>query len=325
MKRQSPGAFTLLELLVAMAVGLLILVMLIQILTAASNQWQRSRESAEAFQNARRAFDAITRTLAQASLNTGYDYYNSARKSRQELARGTNGEAELKAFQPDVYGRISDLHFVSGKSLISDQHTHALFFQAPLDFDNPMEDTATDGQLNSLGYYIRFGNDPQAPPETEQRERFRLMQYYQPTRNLDVYRSATGTDWFAADLNASPAKNTHLLAENIVLIVFLPMNATGQVVAPEYEYDSRKAWPAGQPQPAQTHQLPSIIRVLMVAIDEKTASRNPGMGSDFDGLFQDPAEFEADLNEVETALVAAGANYQVFQTDVPVRASKWSE
>ena len=50
---------------------------------------------------------------------------------------------------------------------------------------------------------------------------------------------------------------------------------------------------------------------------------NPG--SLFIDLFKNPADFSTNLAIVETTLRNARANYKIFQTDVPLRAAKWSE
>jgi uncharacterized protein (TIGR02599 family) len=91
-----------------------------------------------------------------------------------------------------------------------------------------------------------------------------------------------------------------------------------------YEYNSRTNWTSGN-QPAQMHQLPLSVKVLMVAIDERSAQRDPALGTSFQSLFQNPAQLEANLTTVETTLRNARANYKIFRTEVPLRAAKWSE
>ena len=308
---------------------MIILVLLLQVIGFASSNWQRVNDNAKAFEGARIAFDSITRQLSQATLATEYDYYNAARVARLSITNTT----ALTNFVPDTYGRYSSLHFVSGKSLLHTNHSHAVFFQAPLNFDTNQATAASpaSGVLNASGFFIRYSDDSSARPTNVSgtlpapRTRYRLMQYLQPTANLDVYRDGSAASWFLEDLD----KSSHVLAENIVAFVVLPKlpDESGEApdyLAPGYDYDSRTNWTGGS-QPLQMHQLPPVVRVAMVAIDERSALRDPTLGSTFKGLFTKPADFQTNLAVVENTLRNARANYRVFQTDVPLRAAKWSE
>lgn len=318
--------FTLVELLVAMAITLILVVLISQILGVSSRQWKQTNDNAKAFQGARAAFDSMTRTLSQATLATGYDYYNAARQSRVEAAE--SGSAD--AFVPDIYGRSSALHFISGKDLASGQLGHSVFFQAPLDFDSAQTETAS-GQLNAIGFFLKSIQDPDDPLGSP---RDCLMEYFQPTTLLETYKSSSGRAWFKTDVDAALPANSHVLAENIVVLVFLPrlpdeQSDDGQpveanAIAPGYEYDSRVTWTSGA-QPPQMHQLPPIVRTLMVAVDETTAKRHPDLADEFDALFQEPSDFEDNLGKVEEELQKIRANYRVFRADVPIRSAKWSK
>ncbi len=332
----TPGktAFTLVELLVAMSITLLLMVLVMQILGFSSNQWKQVLENTKAFQGARAAFESLTRNLSQAVLATEYDYYDASRRSRLQIATLADAANKLSTFTPAIYGRSSALHFISGKNLIADQHTHSIFFQAPLDFEPPSDENPS-GQLNAIGYFIHYGNDAaNRPPNLsssspEPRTRFRLMQYLQPSSTLDVYRDSTGTSWFSTEAGQSVPVNAHILAENIVVLALLPKLPDEQgkavdAIAPFYEYNSRTPWTSGA-QPIQMHQLPPVVRVLMVAIDEVSAQRDSELGKSFRTLFTDPNKFADDLNEVETELRERKVNYRVFQADVPIRSAKWSQ
>jgi type II secretory pathway pseudopilin PulG len=64
--RQTPAAFTLLELLVAIAVTVLIVVMLSGVFTAAGKQWQSADQKIDSFRDARAALQIIDRDLGRA-------------------------------------------------------------------------------------------------------------------------------------------------------------------------------------------------------------------------------------------------------------------
>jgi len=326
-RRLRGTGFTIVELLVAAAITVVLLALLLQILGYTSTQWRRTSDNAKAFEGARVAFDALTRTLAQATLATEYDYYNASRVARLSI---TNTNTLATNFTPDIYGRYSSLHFLSGKSLLPTNHTHAVFFQAPMNFGTnaPSASAPASGTLNAVGYFIRYSDDSAGRPTNVSsttpapRTRHRLMQYLQPTENLDVYRDGSSNAWFLPE-------NSHVLAENIVALVVLPklpdeQGAPDAFLSPGYEYNTRTNWTVGA-QPVQMHQLPPVIRVVMVAVDESTALRNPSIGTSFKDLFQDPALLATNLATVETTLRNEGANYRIFRTDVPLRSAKWSE
>jgi uncharacterized protein (TIGR02599 family) len=329
------GGFTMIEALVAAAIMALILVLLMQMLGMTSGYWRNLSGSAKAFEGARAAFERITKGLSQATLNVEYDYYDASRRSRTDLAAGSGGAANLKSFVPAIYGRRADLHFMSGPGLVAGQHNHALFCQSPLDFTSSSGEQNQTGRLNSVGWFVRYGSnvddDGVAPSglKSEIRKRFRLYQYLQPSDRLDVYRTNSGTAWFKNDVDPDNPKNCSVLAENIVVLAVLPKlpeqgGAPPDALAPGFQYDSRKAWVDGS-QPVQMHQLPPVVHVVMVAVDEPSVARNEDLGIQFKDLFKDPKELDADLDVVESVLINARAHYQIFRADIAIRSAKWSQ
>ncbi|RYD84734.1 MAG: prepilin-type N-terminal cleavage/methylation domain-containing protein, partial [Verrucomicrobiaceae bacterium] len=126
-------AFTLVELMVSMAVISLVMVILLSTVDQTQRIWKRSTNKISQFQAARSAFDSLTRNLSQATLNTYY------------------GVEYDPLGNPRGYHRESELHFVSGKAaqpklLGGDESihpTHAIFFQAPLGISSQTEDSAS--------------------------------------------------------------------------------------------------------------------------------------------------------------------------------------
>ena len=94
--RPEARAFTILELLVSMAVLMLLAVLSQQILGSTATAWKSHKARLGAFEGARAAFDSLTSRLSQATLNTYWDYDNPA--------------------QPQRYLRQSELHFITGKA-----------------------------------------------------------------------------------------------------------------------------------------------------------------------------------------------------------------
>ena len=328
------AGFTLVETLVAVSVLAMVMLIVFEITATTSKAWKHSSGNIESMQSARIAFETITRRLSQATLNTYYSYDNPN--------------------NPTEYLRQSELQFVTGKALVKGEVGHAVFFQAPLGrVGNETKYGSLSNLLNACGFYLVYGKDPLRPsffsnlahpPKDEYR--YRLMECVQPSENLAVYGSAPAPlasapqNWVAQALAAGTTANRPL-ASNIVALVFLPEQNGGHgnamPLVPDYEYDSS---PGSAPVAANAtlkNQLPPLVRVVMVAIDEASAIRlgagevPPPLGQT--ALFQQAAQLDADLDVLQKNLAAlpgneAGnrvpLNYHVFQTDVALREAKWS-
>ena len=166
-KTRSEGGFSLPELLVAMTVLSVLLLMLTEVLTQVQKTWTYSEARISQFREARVAFDVISKNLAQAELNTYWDY------DRDQTGRVIR------------YKRQSELHFVTGRAdqlgLPSGSSSHAVFFQAPLGFSNDYR--GLNALYNARGYYLLFGDDSLYRPSFVRgalRYRYRLMEYRPP-------------------------------------------------------------------------------------------------------------------------------------------------
>ncbi len=241
--------------------------------------------------------------------------------------------------------------------------------------------------LNASGYYIDYASDKNdrpnflkassggnVPPE---RLRFRLMELEEPTESLQIYGDGTPTGasvatlrkWFldpvtfssTQPLPANTPLSTRVLAENVFALVLLPhrspndklpANLTApQQLAPAYVYDSRKYLnsPADPQAKLWRNQLPPIIQVTMVAMDERSAARFqdslpsatsiPETTLGLDGLFTKPStdpnvsvtsttvndQYFADLATLEATLVKLKITYRIFTSDVSILQAKWSD
>jgi uncharacterized protein (TIGR02599 family) len=386
--QRSIRAFTLVELMLAVVVLALVVVVVAQMTQQTSQVWRSSMGRIQSFQEARGAFESMTRTLSQATLNTYYDYYDSTNRPRTVLTA-----ADRAAFVPHVYDRLSDLHFISGQArtllAASPQavptQTQAVFFQAPLGHSAAHE--SLRASLNACGYFLKFGSDEASVPEPvreaagyKPRYRYRLMEMTQRTERLGVYQTGAGKpqDWFVNHAEATG----RVLAENVIALVLLPKlspredsptgKGDGVSLAPQYNYNSRVprsatddvAWSGADPPfpgdtftthppapgpglPPQSvnasrhHQLPPLMRVVMVVLDEASATRlqgdsiTPPAVLDFSGagLFRNAAALEADLRAVEDICNAESGNltknttrltYRIFSTEIMMREAKWS-
>jgi uncharacterized protein (TIGR02599 family) len=315
------AGFTLIELMVSVAILAVIMLIVASFTQQTSKTWQSSQARVESFQGARAGFEAMTRRLSQVTLNNYYGYVYAS-----------DGRTPIR------YERKSELHFICGKGLYAGQVTHAVFFQVPLGYTDDGDYAGMGNLLNACGYFVSYGDDASRPAflsNQPSRYRFRLMQFTQPTQELSVYSgTANPTAWFTSPLTDSnpPIRQ---LAENVVALVILPKRSTGDqgasgksVLSPDYEYDSRDT-----NNQDTYNQLPPLVEVVMVAIDEPSAQRlgntenEPNLG--LENLFQQSAREYDDLSALEDTLQAKGSgnvklNYRIFRADVPIRTAKWS-
>jgi len=361
-----PGraAFTLIELLVTGAILLVLMLIFVSMVNQTGRAWTYAREEISEFRNARNGFEAMTRRLSQATLNTYWAYDNPN--------------------FPRAYIRQSELRFISGPGLAGTgtttppRPTHSIFFQAPLGYVAPASVgdtsytayTGLDNLLNTWGYYIELNGDASpgvgpVPPfvTTPVRYRFRLMELMQPSQSMRLYQNeinAGGSlsyqlqDWFNDQINAA-SPPVHVLADNIIALVILPKLSpamqtgtymtgtytyTDASLAPSYLYDS-----TGQGMTTISDanlnpksQLPPVVQVTMVAVEEASFGRFQGNATTMptvlglDGLFTtvgdttNPANpgYAQDLQTLEKNLKSCHINYRIFTTDVKIKGAKWS-
>jgi uncharacterized protein (TIGR02599 family) len=322
------SAFSLVELMVACAVLALILGLVSMAIRQMAVGIKTSSAKVDAFQSARTGFEAVNRTLGIATLNTYWDYFDSARRPR-----GTNTN-----FTPALYGRQSDLHFLIANTSITTPNGlepvgHSVFFQAPLGYFTNSSTANPPGSLNPCGFFVAYGNDPTKPNITGllNRPRFRLYQWLPSSESLSVdpdLGRITTAAWIA------PTNNLHPLAENIIAFV-VRVPSAGSANATNYGWDSLTPWTGGT-QPAQMHQLPPLVNVTMVAVEEGAANRLAGNSAsaanaasalgitNLTSLFANPSSYENDLATLESGLSSKDIPYRVFTTTVPLRGSRWS-
>ncbi len=340
--------FTLVELLVAIAIILIMLVTLAAISMEITRAWKNTSGTVEAFRDARVAFEAMTRTISHSTLNTYFDYVDANNKFRDP--------ADPSAFVPVTYNRRSDLQFISGSSTktllntiptpIPYPITHAIFFQAPLGETNQTAYAGLSSTLNACGFYVCYGVDPTVPAflsasTVPRLNRFRLMQWTQPTENLAIYDSqgATGK-WYLDPLTHSASTSVSQVAQNVVALIILPKLSPADqaanpatILAPAYNYDSQDNTKA-----VTYNQLPPVVDVTMVVIDEAsalklgntTAPPNLTQGS----AFTDYTLYQSDLTNLQNNLSASSGNvagnriplhFRVFHAEVALAGAKWSK
>lgn len=328
--------FTLVEVLVACAVLMFLMLALAGMVSLTSRTWTGTRGKIEQFQQARTAFEALSKRLSEATLNPVLEYVDASGKYR---------DASDRNFVPARYERRSDLRFLSGPSITgrSGATTHGVFFQSPQGDSETLE--GLDQLLNTCGFFVELGDDgdwlPGIIPDSRARTRFRLLQLVEPTEQLGVY-SANGTDWFTNALASN--SGISVAAENIIALVLLPKLSkadlqaggfTDSSLAPSFTYNSMNGNSIAALN--SKHQLPPVVQATMVAIDESSAARMTSsqqneLKSLLDGLFQaagsttDPGQagLAKDLKTLEDYLNSQRIAYRIFTSNIALKAAKWS-
>lgn len=347
-----PRGFTLVELLVSFSVLAILLLVISSMLEHVQRAWRQSTAKVSSFREARRAFDRITHALSQADLNPYLCYrYDSSANPLLPPGKGAN-EA------PSGYVRYSELQFVSGPSSSmasprltglaeSDSPGHALFFQAPL---GDSKDYRLPTSLNGCGFYLKFGNDAALRPDylaalgKPPSYRYRLYEYRSPTERNRVYDPAlkTGSSTWYADFDQSAPLRSRAIANNILMLVVSPQlspsdasaaRVSATSIAPAYTYDSQYGSTLpNRPQLSTDYQLPPLVMVTLVAMDEGSAinlqleaGTSPPLQAELStaALFRNADLYAQDMETLTGLLVGRKVNFRVFTATVPIRSSKW--
>lgn len=339
---RSRQGFTLVELLVSMAVLSILMVMVSSVVSEVQRSWGATTAKVSQFREARRAFDIVKINLGQATLNT-YVRYRFDNASDPFSPFTASGE-EIPNAAPTRYVKFSELQFVSGptatvlgtagNSLVT--QGHSVFFQAPLGYSTRYTNLPT--ALNPRGYYVAFGGDATYRPpflagRVDEKFRYRLMEYAPPTENNVIYdeNSPDQSDWFT-----NVVTHSRPVADNVITLIISPKrvmnrNEVGDPrdIAPNYQYNSAVLPTADSAQPRNAYELPPEIEVAMVVVDERSAdalARTSGMDPPLPttGFVNATGDnFRADLEALERTLVAAKVNFRVFTATVTMRNSKW--
>ncbi|MEZ0298834.1 MAG: Verru_Chthon cassette protein C [Candidatus Methylacidiphilales bacterium] len=319
--------FSLVELMVAMAVISLIIVLVGAVVTNVERTWKQTASRTNQFREARRAFEAVNRRLSQATLNAYWDYIDKDGKLRPAE------DSVNLTFVPVKYARQSELRYFQGAaSGFVAPHSgtlsgHAIFFQAPVGKTDTSSLSGMTSLVNTVGYYIEACSDADLRPPTiaatTASVRFRLFEMVEPSESLTIYSKTSenagynGKEWITVPLAIK--SNSHLLATNIVAFMLQAeyTDAAG-VLKTSFTYDSSPAVGTLN-QPIEANNLPPSVRVTMIAIDDAA-----GRMIQDRGLVLPSAVDATSLAQLEQVLVAERLSYRKFQTSVKIGAAKWS-
>lgn len=324
--KKRASAFSLLEMMVAMFVLVVLLGIIVAITNSVSQTVLWTSSKIDAFASARSAFDLLSRRLSSATLNTYWDYDDP--------------------LNPTVYRRKSDLHFLIQQNKENPGYGQELYFVSPEAFADSTAMRSTSGLLNACGFFVQYNNNDSFRPGVYKadRWRYRLMQGFEPTENLEIYKTASAIPWFADISNGNKIVNSAVtpLADNVIALVVWPRlslqeDENGDALTKNFGYDS-KYNATTVPQPRTAAQLPPTVQVSMISISEGAAIRlnmdAPGSGwkappSKMEDIlkdrFDDVAQYADDLAAVSDALSLEKIEFEVFNMSVTLREAKWNE
>lgn len=342
------AAFTLVELLLSMVILSLILIVATSVMTQTQKTWLQSSARIEQFREARQAFELITQSLRQATLNTYMTYqYNTG---------DTPTVPEDKTQAPTRYVRHSELQFITGgaSTLLGSASSaaipaHGVFFQGTIGASQRDGYELLNRLLCGRGYFVMHGDDSAYRPThvTKSRSRFRLMEYRPPAERNQVY-SVTPGQWFKDAeeqiINASETESvsafTRPVTENIIALVIAPrvpeaeskeLGRAPDWIAPSYAYDSVQVASTSTNSPQGTqHLLPPMLQVTLVAVDEISARKleekymNAPPPLLPPGAFSTASKYQQDLKALEDKLQEEKLDYRVFSSTITLRNSKWA-
>jgi len=340
--RDKRRGFSLIELLTAMGILSVLMLLLTIMLDSVQRSWTYSESRISQFREARVAFDLLTKNLSQASVNTYWDLIDE------------DNDGVI-----DGFFKTSELHFevmraerLRQASGSQDPVGHAVFFQAPLGFSSRFRNL--DNLYNGRGYFVAYGSDRNFRPSWlpgDATYRFRLMEFRPPAESNQVFADGDEqrrnrerqefTQWFLQRMNIGEGSfEQHLnpLANNIVGLFISPRDSIGgrgsdsrrntfSKIAPRYLFDSNDEDDEFEP---FAQQVPPLIRVTMVAIDETSAERisfeNPTTTPQLipGGLFVETERYQQDVDQLVESLHEEGVNHKVFSSVVMLRSAKWS-
>lgn len=306
--------FTLLELLVSAVLLMVVAALTLSILNSTTSLWNRHKAGVAAYGDSRVIVETVANRIAQATLNPYWDYDDRA--------------------APQRYMRRSELHFKLGPvdgllPSVSNTSGSAVFFSAPIGFSSDGSRDELVKMLSACGFYVRFGPEENRPPflagRVPERYRYRLYQVLQPGEELAVYADVIDPDtWY----RSAASRWSFPLAENVIGIIIRAKYPSGSGEVVSYQYDSRAT---STPPPVTLHQLPPVLSITMVMMDEASAVRLADAYGDQPppilpeaGTFQEIANFESDLSAWEGELRALNIQYKIFSAEVYIRGAKWS-
>lgn len=298
-KRRAVQGFTLVELLVGMAILLVLVGILATIFASVSRTSQLGFSNSERLQNILAITDFIRREMKSALLPVN---------------------------RPDT----NNLQFVVNPSTISAEfkNPHAVFWQAPIAPDQALGDVA------AIGYFVRWNTDNPSNPRPVL-SRFLVANSTNTPNNFLIYSQPSA--WLSDQIlnDVAPASKARayegLVAENVVALFVDCLDASGDIIRTNAAggnfggtvFDSRRGYLARSATNASIIEtniacsLPATVRIGFVVMDNRSAARiRPVHRAAFQALAATNAADYVSKVQTDTALRELGEGLRSFQTEI---------
>ena len=296
-------AFTILELLTAMAIFCFMVVALVNITGQAGDIWKKGEGQNQRRSNGRALLQNIAKELQLAVLPV---------------------DAPLSKTSP---GTAANLQFVANMSSNPANNTmvptsllnpHAVFWQAPIARD------LTAGDLACVGYFVKWDTSGDRP-------KAQLCRYFvNPSDmvNYLIYNQSGGVavNWLSNISSVAPSTSTNLqgwFADNVIGFWVrclddqgepIKRTAGGTELTGGYGFDSRQGYIDSEGRMHPAPALPAAVDIAIVTLDQQTASR---LTSPLSIPAGSPETFQQDITDFVSSLppqIKPGA--QIFSTRV---------
>jgi prepilin-type N-terminal cleavage/methylation domain-containing protein len=262
MRNTGRAGFSIVELLVSMAILSILLVALLGMLSALTTAWQAGEAHNERRTVAQAVLERMSRELSEAALPT----------SR------TNTNSLQLVINPSGIGTAY-------------QNSQAIFWNAPVSTDSI---TNSSGNMALVGYFVQWVNGTASTPGTPCMSRLLI------NPSSTDYSSTAASTWLNASLLSKYAPSTYvsstatnnyqgLMAENVLGLWVQANDYNGVSISqgvsstPGGEaFDSRYSYSftnsAGNTVTNIACAMPSSVQIAIVVIDSRTAKQLPGTG-----------------------------------------------
>lgn len=229
------GGFSLVELLVAMAVLGMLVMILAHVAQSVSDLWVSTQKRTNRQQSARAIIDFITRDLQT-------------------------------ALPPIISSSIDSLQLIRNPSTLDAAYKsgHTLFWQAPIATDS------TQGDIAVVGYFIRWTGNKSALCRLFVNPNSSNYLIGSPPPNSDWITDKIINEEAPADKQSG---YLGLMAENVVGFWAEPLDAYGQEIEPLKDFDSRLGYSDFKSKKFPPGSLPPTIRISIALLDARSAAR----------------------------------------------------